>query len=279
MTNQCTTEITADTPVDATNAPLQRKTTTLKKILLRIAQIAGVGAVGFVIGVASAKQGASIAAVQARLTQSIAGRVPIDSVRTTPTAGLYEVQSGGDIFYSDASGKFVILDGRLMDLEKKLDLTKASIDRASAINFTTDLPLHLAIKEVKGTGRRVMAVFEDPACSSCRILHRQISQLDDVTIYHFMYPVIDPEGAPIKIKTTMCAPEANRAEIWNTFMDGGQVEGDMNCDASAIAKIMETGKKLNIHNTPTVFLQSGLRLVGALPPDQFVAALDEAVPR
>lgn len=238
-----------------------------------------IGVLGVVLGVASARPWSSISTVKDRLTQSVAGKIPIDAVRETPAPGLFEVQSGGDIFYTDATGKFVVLDGRLMDLDKKLDLTKASIDKASAINFGTDLPLQLAIKEVKGTGKRVMAVFEDPACPSCRILHKLLSQMDDVTIYHFVYPVIDPTAGAYKVKATLCAPEANRVAIWNTFMDGGTVEGDVNCDASAVGTIMDAGKKLGIHNTPTVFLQNGQRLVGALPPDQFVAALDEAAPR
>ncbi len=242
-------------------------------------KLLAVGVLGIVLGVASAKPWSSISTVKDRLTQSVGGKIPIDAVRETPAPGLFEVQSGGDIFYSDATGKFVVLDGRLMDLDKKLDLTKASIDKASAINFGTDLPLQLAIKEVKGTGKRVMAVFEDPACPSCRVLHKLLSQMEDVTIYHFVYPIIDPTAGAYKIMATLCAPETNRVAIWNTFMDGGMVEGDVSCDASSVRTIMDAGKKLGIHNTPTVFLQNGQRLVGALPPDQFVAALDEAAPR
>ena len=239
----------------------------------------GVCAIGFTLGIVSAKPWSTLATVRERLTQSVAGKIPIDAVRTTPAPGLFEVQSGSDIFYTDATGKFVVLDGRLMDLDKQIDLTKVAIDKASSINFGTDLPLQLAIKEVKGNGKRVMAVFEDPACPSCRVLNKLLSQMEDVTIYHFMYPIIDSEGGAYKVKATLCAPEQNRLAIWNTFMDGGMVQGDMSCDASAVGTIMTAGRKLGIHNTPTVFLQNGQRLVGALPPDQFVAALDAAAPR
>ena len=275
-----TTKTRESAVIESANSTQYVKPPAKKRLTIKgVFKVLAIGALGVALGVASAKPWSTLAAVKERLTQSVAGKIPIDAVRATPAPGLFEVQSGPDIFYTDATGKFVILDGRLMDLDKKMDLTKASLDKASAINFSTDLPLQLAIKEVKGTGKRVMAVFEDPACPSCRVLHKLLSQMDDVTIYHFMYPIIDPNGGAYKVKATLCAPEANRVAIWNMFMDGGMAEGDVSCDASAVGTIMDAGKKLSIHNTPTVFLGNGQRLVGALPPDDFVAALDAAEPR
>jgi thiol:disulfide interchange protein DsbC len=153
MNTQHTNGNTASTVIESTTAtqhsePPAKKGSSMKSIVKLLA----IAALGVALGVASAKPWSSVSTVKDRLTQSVGGKIPIDAVRETPAPGLFEVQSGGDIFYSDATGKFVILDGRLMDLDRKLDLTKASIDKASAINFGTDLPLQLAIKEVKGNG-------------------------------------------------------------------------------------------------------------------------------
>ena len=39
-------------------------------------------------------------------------------------------------------------------------------------------------------------------------------------------------------------------------------------------EIIKFGEKFNIANTPTVVLGNGKRLVGATPPEQFIAELD-----
>ena len=57
-------------------------------------------------------------------------------------------------------------------------------------------------------------------------------------------------------------------------MNGSRVEGPESCDVSGIMEIVKFGEKFNIANTPTVVLGNGKRLVGATPPEQFIAELD-----
>ncbi len=216
--------------------------------------------------------------VQARVKKGIehytSGSVAVDTVSKTPIAGLYEISSGTDVFYADASGRYALVEGRLMDLQDKQDLTAIRLDRLSRIDFRT-LPLDLAIKTVSGDGRRVLAIFEDPTCPVCRALHKFIAQLPDVTVYAFAYPVVSPEAAPIA-RSAWCAPD--RASAWDTAMRGTPLRPATPCDTRAIEQIVALGDRLHITGTPTVFLADGRRLVGAVPPDQFVRALDELAP-
>ena len=51
--------------------------------------------------------------------------------------------------------------GRVVDTKTYQDYTKARLDEINKVAFS-DLPLEVAMKEVKGNGKRVIAVFEDP---------------------------------------------------------------------------------------------------------------------
>jgi thiol:disulfide interchange protein DsbC len=214
-----------------------------------------------------------VARLKAAIEANTKGEVKVDSVRTTPIEGVYEVSTQAmDLFYVDRTGRYGLVDGRMVDMRERKDLTIGRITELRNIDFSK-LPLHLAIKT--GSGAKVMAIFEDPTCPVCRPLHKFIAQIPDTTVYHFMYPVVTKEALPIAA-TAWCAP--NRAEVWEQAMQGGNVPPAARpaCDIGGIEQIVKLGDALNIKGTPTVFLANGRRLQGAVPPDQFLAALEES---
>lgn len=198
------------------------------------------------------------------------GKVVPSAVAPTPVAGIYEVVSGQEVFYVDASGRYAFVEGRLVDLQGSRDLTADRLEALSRIDFR-QLPLELAVRQVRGSGRRVLAVFEDPGCPVCRVLHKFIDQLPDVTVYRFMYPVTDPASAPMA-RDAWCT--SDRQAAWSRLMAGGGVAPAPACDTAGLERIVALGDQLQIQGTPTVFLANGRRLVGATPPDQFLAALE-----
>ena len=109
------------------------------------------------------------------------------------------------------------------------------------------------------------------ACLSGRVFTKFVDQLDDVTVYRFMFPVIDPSSQALA-RTAWCSPD--RAGTWKAIMAGRRPTGNQDCDVSGLVEILKFGEKHRIQNTPTVFLGNGKRLVGATPPEQFVAELD-----
>ena len=52
-----------------------------------------------------------------------------------------------------------------------------------------ELPLDMAIKKVKGNGSRKMNVFSDADCPFCARLEQELKNVDNVTIYTFLYPI------------------------------------------------------------------------------------------
>ncbi len=50
--------------------------------------------------------------------------------------------------------------------------------------------MNLAMKAVTGTGKRVVAVFEDPNCGYCKTMRRDLLKLENATVYTFVLPIL-----------------------------------------------------------------------------------------
>lgn len=215
-------------------------------------------------GAAHASEAAVKQAVEAWLGTKV------DGVKKTPYLGLYEVRLGNEIIYTDEKISY-IFEGNVIDGKTRQNLTQERINKLSAIKFS-DLPLDLAVKTVRGDGKRVIATFEDPNCSYCRRLAKELQSMNNITVYTFLLPILSPDSAS-KAKAVWCA--ADRSKAWNDLMLNGTVPAAGTCDAP-IEKIMALGKKLNVTGTPTIFFSNGERAPGALPAAQLELRLAQA---
>lgn len=187
--------------------------------------------------------------------------VKIESIRETPYNGLYELYAGGEIFYTDKGATFLIA-GTVFDIKSAQNLTKARIDDLNKVKFT-DLPLASAMKVVKGNGKRVIAVFEDPNCGYCKRLRQTtLKDIDNVTIYTFLYNIL-AEDSFVKSKNVWCASDRNKA--WDDWMLNGKAAAEApDACTTPNQKIFELGRKLNVTATPTIFFADGSRIPGAI---------------
>ena len=97
-----------------------------------------------------------------------------------------------DLIYTDEKVTWV-MEGPLIDAMTRRDVTRESQEKLSAVTFD-QLPLDLAIKQVKGDGSRKVAIFEDPNCGYCKQLRKTMESVDNVTIYTFLYPILSPDS-------------------------------------------------------------------------------------
>lgn len=201
----------------------------------------------------------------------LGGKFTVTSVRKTEFLGLYEVVVGNDILYTNDKGTYVIL-GEVVNIKARRNLTQERAAKLAQIKFS-DLPLDLAIKQVKGNGKRVMATFEDPNCTYCKKLAREMQNVTDVTVYTFLFPILSPDSIE-KSKIIWCA--ADRAKAWNEYMLNGTAPSAGKCDTSALDKVAALAQKLNVRGTPAVFLADGSRLPGFMPAPQLEEAMNRA---
>jgi thiol:disulfide interchange protein DsbC len=189
------------------------------------------------------------------------GGAKIESIKETPYGGLYELRVAGDILYTDKKGEYLII-GHVYDAKTTRDLTRERIDDINKIKFS-DLPLDSAIKQVKGDGKRVIAVFEDPNCGYCKRLRQTaLKDLNNVTIYTFMYNILS-EDSFVKSKNIWCSPD--RSKAWDEWMINGKAApaAAASCETPN-DKVLALGQKLKIQGTPAIFFADGSRIPGAV---------------
>ncbi len=216
----------------------------------------------------------NVLAQDANLKKTLTERLPslpkIEEVSKTPMPGVFEVRvQGNELFYTDAKGDFLI-QGALIDTKQKRNLTEERTDKLSAVPFDS-IPTKYAFTQVKGNGKRKLVVFVDPNCGYCKRFEKDLQKIDNVTIYHMLYPVLG-EDSKVKSKNIACAKD--RLKTWNDWMQQGITPPAATCDNHNIEAILEFGKKNRINGTPTSFAADGTRVPGAIDAAQIETLLN-----
>ena len=217
------------------------------------------------------------AKIRKALEPKLGAGAKIDGIQPAPVAGLFEVrirsEEGVQLVYTDATGAHIIL-GRIIDSRTDRNLTEERTRKLNAVKFES-LPLDQAVKIQRGNGKRVLAMFSDPYCPACRQFERALAQIDDITIFVFMYPVIRPENADHS-RAVWCSPD--RAKAWLELAAAPQAKvpaANPSCP-NPVDKLVEAGRKLGVNSTPTLFLVNGERLTGGLAAEDLKALLDQS---
>jgi thiol:disulfide interchange protein DsbC len=194
----------------------------------------------------------------------------IDNVYKAPYLGLYEVAADGQLFYTDEKAQYLI-NGNIYDLKSGRNLTEERSRKLFAIDFNS-LPLELAVKMVKGKGERKLAYFADPNCSYCKKLEGVLKNVDNVTLYRFMYSIFP--GSDEKVRNILCTSDPNKT--WDDWMLNGVLPPPGNC-ANQAGKVLALGQKLHVNGTPTLIFANGLQVPGFMPAADLEKALNGAV--
>jgi thiol:disulfide interchange protein DsbC len=194
----------------------------------------------------------------------------IDKVQKANILGLYEVVSDGHLFYTDEKAQYLI-NGSIFDLKSMRNLTDERARVLFAVDFDA-LPLDLAVKMVKGDGKRKMAYFADPNCSFCKKLENELMHVDNVTLYRFLYPIFP--GSDEKVRNILCSKDPSKA--WEEWMVNAVQPASASCDdAGRTEKVVALGRKMKVTGTPTLIFASGQLNPGYLPAEELEQALDE----
>lgn len=205
-------------------------------------------------------QNAAEQKVKIEVQKQLGDRAKVTAVRSTPINGLYEVAIGSDVVYADASARYLI-QGEVIDLKTGINLTEQRSNDLNRIKWA-DLPLNDAIKVVRGKGTRQIAVFADPNCGFCKKLEKSFQQLDNVTIYTFLVPLLSQDSA-VKSKQIWCS--SDKVKSWNAWMlDNQSPSGQGDC-ATPLDRNTALAKKLGVTGTPAMFFTDGSRISGAVP--------------
>lgn len=219
--------------------------------------------------------GNAVFADEASLKKALMTSFPgekIESVKKTPYLGLYEVVIGNELFYTDEKATYFFF-GHVVDPQTKQSLTSERLQQIKdARRISIDsLPLELAIKAVKGNGKRKLVVFSDPNCRYCKRLEKELAKVTDVTIYTLLYPVLS--GSIDTATAIWCS--ADRLKTWNDFMLKDTAPTGKNCE-TPLETLLQTGQKLGINGTPTLIFADGSVVPGMITTDIIEKKLNTA---
>lgn len=223
---------------------------------------------------AGADKGAAMEELRLRLQNSFDG-IRIERVMPSSTwPGLYEVATETELAYTNAQGSQLII-GNIIDAKTKENVTAKRWRELNSIDVTK-LPLANAIKKVKGSGERKLFVFSDPDCPYCKKLEKTLQEVDNVTIYTFLYPLEDLHpDARAKADRIWCS--ADRIGAWEAWMLNG-VSPKANCANSVVDSNIKLGGSYKITGTPAIYFADGRRVDGAIPKEAIEKELSGWVP-
>ena len=125
------------------------------------------------------------------------------------------------------------------------------------------------MKEVRGNGSRVLAIFSDPDCPYCRKLESDIRSLTDVTIYTFLMPLASLHpAAHAKADSVWCAKD--RIAAWHATLWRDVTLAHADCP-HPVDRNVARGERLGI-NDRLLRLSVGLEHV-----DDLIADLEAAL--
>jgi thiol:disulfide interchange protein DsbC len=198
-------------------------------------------------------------------------KAPVDSIKPTPIDGLFEIESGDNIFYYypksenivfgeifTKEGKSITAEARNRIVEKKL----ASIDVSKAIKI--------------GNGKNVVIEFTDPDCPFCRKSYEYWKAKRDVTRYVFLFPVpsLHPRATE---KSAWIMSRKDKAAAFDDVLSGkfdnAAPQGVTDDGKNLLKEHIRLAEKVKVTGTPMFFVNNRF-IPGANFPaiDQALAA-------
>jgi thiol:disulfide interchange protein DsbC len=220
------------------------------------------------------------AAKLAEVTQVLETRfkgAPIRGLRASVFPNLFEAMVGDDVIYFDETLSHFIV-GNLIETASMTNKTEERTAELNSIDVK-QLPLKDSIKFVRGKGERVMYVFTDVDCPFCTRLEQTLQDMDNVTVYNFMFPIdsLHPAAAS-KQKAIWCAKD--RLVAWQDAVLRKKFDATAKGDCqNPVEATKALGARLGVRATPSFFLADGRMVAGAIPKDQLENRLNAAQAR
>lgn len=206
------------------------------------------------------------------IRQTLQSRFPnigkLEHVVKTPYSGLYEIIIDDQLYYIDAQGQY-LFEGSVIDTRTRRDLSDERRKKLFAVDFDS-LPLDLAVKRVKGNGKRRMAYFTDPNCTYCKKLEKELTKVSDVTLYIFLFPLF--EGSDTMVRNVYCAKDPIKA--WDGWMQNGIAPATADCKTPT-EQVKALGRKLRVSGTPNLIFANGVQSPGYMPAEELERRLNE----
>jgi thiol:disulfide interchange protein DsbC len=208
--------------------------------------------------------------------------VTVGEIRSTPVPGWNEIWLNGEPMYVSSDQRY-LFNGRLLEIETKMDLTRAARARVRAIAIDALDERDMIIYAPAETKYQV-TMFTDVSCAHCRQIQRDMEALNrlGVRVRLLALPRHGPgTEAWHAMEAAWCA--SDRKAALARLMDEGIADeskaprGENKaapCTPSIVAEQYALAQRLHLAGTPTIIAPNGEIIGGYLAPDALVRKLD-----
>ena len=189
-------------------------------------------------------------------------KLNIENIQATDMKGIYSGSMDGQVVYLAEDAQHILV-GSMYRLSDQKNLTQDLVLKQNSIDWKK-LPLQDAVKSVRGNGKRQIAIFSDPNCPYCKQLEAELSKLNDVTIYTFIYPIKTQSIAVSK--QIFC--EKDPALAWSNLISKGIQPSSKKTCANPVERNLSLGKSLGLTGTPAIIFSNGFKVMGSHPAQE-----------
>lgn len=235
----------------------------------------------FVFSVIAAMTGTSAQEIdsEATLKRILGQRLPsiiIESIEPSPIPGVYELVSGGQIYYASSDGQFII-DGSVIDTVSRENITATRLGgvQLSLINALDES--EMLVYEPEHTTDRSITIFTDTSCPYCSKLHAEIDELLDngIRVRYLMFPRAGlGSESHRELESVWCADDPHTAM---TIAKARGVIESNTCDNPIQAHIA-LAEAVGLRGTPLIYLDSGQSVPGYRPVNELVQMINASSP-
>lgn len=214
--------------------------------------------------------------------EKLAPNVEIIAVERAAVKGWWQVaaKAGGQktVLYVDDSRQFVFV-GNLLNITTRENLTKIKFDEINKVDVST-VPLKGSVILGDKKADHKIFVFTDPDCPYCAKIHPElkkvVEQRKDIAFYLKLYPLPMHPKAYDKSKTIVCEKNNDNAlKLLEEAYAKKEIPAP-SCETTIVDDNKKLASQLGITGTPTIILQDGRLVSGALQADNLIDMIDKS---
>jgi len=206
--------------------------------------------------------------IRANISQ-LSPKLKVDAIQPlNAIPGLYEIRSGNNIFYTDASGEHLI-SGHIFSTKNHKDLTAARLEDINRVDWNK-LPLKNAVVSGDPNGTPV-AIFTDPECPYCRRLEQELPRVKGVKVYTFLFPLVQIHPDARAMAEAIWCSKNQHKTLQDIMVNGTPLNRiKSNICKTPIDDNLKLAASLGITGTPTLIAHDGRKHAGVMPADQLM---------
>ncbi|MEM7018415.1 MAG: DsbC family protein [Pseudomonadota bacterium] len=194
--------------------------------------------------------------------------------RKSPLPNIYEVAVQGDVFYIDATGRYIIYEGNLLDLKDDAKNLTASRKKELRNGLVAELDEKDMVVFAPKDTKHTLTVFTDVDCGYCVKLHQEVQKLNAAGI-KVRYMAFPRSGIGSPTYTTMvsvwCAQDKQQA--MNDAKASKKIQ-TASCK-HPIQEQYQLGQQLGVRGTPALLMPDGELLPGYAPADKLIQYMNQ----